>query len=281
MNLDDWVTALILIAVFYLLFFIGKLVNDLLHREYRLSYELTERDNPALALAVAGYYFGLVMAIGGALAGPSNGITEDLIDLGIYGLLSILLLNISWFICDRLILYRFRLSDELIRDQNQGSGAVSAGVSIASGLIIFGSVTGEGGNIRTAVAFWAVGQLFLILAAFVYNRVTPYSVHDQIEQDNVAAGVSFAGALIAIGIVVGLAAERDFESWAEDFPAFITVALSGLVMLPLVRFLTDRILLPAVRLSDEIAAQETPNVGAAYIEALSYIGAAFVICWCV
>ena len=52
-------------------------------------------------------------------------------------------------------------------------------------------------------------------------------------------------------------------------------------MLPIVRFLTDKVLLPTVRLTDEIANQEVPNVGAAFIEALSYIGAALVISWCV
>lgn len=279
--LDDLVTALIYIAAFYLLFFLGKVVNDLLHREYDLTHELVERDNPALCLAVGGYYFGLVLAIGGALAGPTRGIVDDLIDLCIYGALAIILLNISWYICDRLILYTFNTSDELIRDQNPGTGAVSAGVSIGSGIIVFGSVTGTGGTVWTAIAFWAIGQFMLILAAWVYNRITPYNIHEQIEKDNIAAGVSFAGALISMGIVVGLAAERDFVSWSEDLPVYLFIALSGLIMLPLVRLLTDKVLLPTVTLTDEIATQEKPNVGAAYIEALSYIGAAFVISWSV
>ena len=279
--LDDLVTALIYIAAFYLLFFLGKVVNDLLHREYDLTHELVERDNPAFCLAVGGYYFGLVLAIGGALAGPTRGIVDDLIDLCIYGALAIILLNISWYICDRLILYTFNTSDELIRDQNPGTGAVSAGVSIGSGIIVFGSVTGTGGTVWTAIAFWAIGQFMLILAAWVYNRITPYNIHEQIEKDNIAAGVSFAGALISMGIVVGLAAERDFVSWSEDLPVYLFIALSGLIMLPLVRLLTDKVLLPTVTLTDEIATQEKPNVGAAYIEALSYIGAAFVISWSV
>ncbi len=279
--LDNLLTAIIYIAVFYIIFFLGKLINDLLHREYDLTHELVERDNPALALAVAGYYFGLVLAIGGALAGPSLGLVSDLLDLSIYGLLAVLLLNLSWFICDRIILYRFHISNELIRDQNTGTGAVSGGVSVASGIIVFGAVTGQGGNIWTAIAFWAIGQLLLIAAAWTYNRITPYDIHEQIEKDNIAAGVSFAGALIAIGLVVGLAAARDFESWATDLPGFALIALAGLVMLPIVRFLTDRVLLPTVKLTDEIANQEKANVGAAFIEASSYIAAAFVICWSV
>ena len=281
MKLDTIITGLILIAGFYVLFLIGKVVNDVLHREYKLNVELVEKDNAALALAIAGYYFGLVLAIGGALVGPSVSIIDDLIDLCIYGLLSIILLNASWYICDKLILYKFKVSDELIRDHNLGTGVVSAGVSIASGFIIFGSVRGQGGSIWTVIAFWAIGQVILILAGLLYNLITPYNIHDEIEKDNVAAGVSFAGALVAIGAIVGLAAEGDFESWAENLPDYLGFAVLGLVLLPLIRLLTDKVLLPTVKLSDEIAGQEKANLGAAYIEAFSYIAAAFIIYLCV
>lgn len=280
MNLDDLLTALVYIVFFYILFYIGKKANDLLHREYDLTHELVQRDNPALALAVGGYYFGLVLAIGGSIAGPSVSLMDDMIDMGIYGLLSVVLLNISWYVCDKIILNRFNVSDELIRDQNPGTGAVCCGVSIASGMVVFGAVTGKGGTIWTAMGFWLVGQVVLVIATWVYNAITPYDIHKEIEKDNIAAGVGFAGALVAMGVIVGMAASRDFTAWRDDLPAFTLIAACGLIMLPVVRFLTDVILLPTVKLTDEIVNQEKPNVGAAYIEAFSYIGASFVICWC-
>lgn len=281
MNLDNLVSAAIFIIVFFIFFFIGKVINDLLHREYKLNFELVEKDNAALALAVVGYYFGLVLAIGGTIAGPSAGLVEDLYDLVIYGILSIILLNISWFLCDKLILYKFRVSEELIRDHNQGTGVVSAGISVASGFIIYGAVSGEGGSIWTVLVFWALGQVLLILAGLVYELITPYNIHEEIEKDNVAAGVSFAGALVSIGVIIGLAGEGDFTAWSIDLPVYIGFAVLGLILLPIIRLLTDKVLLPTVKLSDEISAQEKPNVGAAYIEAFSYIAAAFIISWCV
>jgi uncharacterized membrane protein YjfL (UPF0719 family) len=281
MLLDRIITAVVLVIVFYVLFFVGKIVHDGLQRGYRLTYELVERDNVALALAVAGYYFGLVLALGGAIVGDSAGIVEDLIDMLIYGLLSIILLNLSWFICDKLLLSKFKVTDELIRDQNPGTGAVCFAVSVATGLIVFGAISGEGGNIWTAIAFWGIGQLMLILASVMYNFITPYDIHAEIEKDNIAAGVSFSGALIAMGIILGLAAEGDFFSWRQDVPKYLVIAALGLVMLPPIRFLTDKVLLPTVKLTDEIANQERSNVGAAFIEAFSYIAAAFIIVWCV
>jgi uncharacterized membrane protein YjfL (UPF0719 family) len=281
MDLDNLVSAAIFIIVFFIFFFIGKVINDLLHREYKLNFELVEKDNAALALAVVGYYFGLVLAIGGTIAGPSVGLVEDLYDLVIYGILSIILLNISWFLCDKLILYKFRVSEELIRDHNQGTGVVSAGISVASGFIIYGAVSGEGGSIWTVLVFWALGQVLLILAGLVYELITPYNIHEEIEKDNVAAGVSFAGALVSIGVIIGLAGEGDFTAWSIDLPVYLGFAVLGLILLPIIRLLTDKVLLPTVKLSDEISAQEKPNVGAAYVEAFSYIAAAFIINWCV
>ena len=53
MTLDNFITAIFFIAGFYVVFFIGKLVNNLLHREYNLTFELVEKDNPALALSTS------------------------------------------------------------------------------------------------------------------------------------------------------------------------------------------------------------------------------------
>jgi len=289
MNIDSIVSSVILIIFFYVLFYVGKKVNDFLHKDYDLVKELVDEDNPAVALAISGYYAGLVISVGGSLVGPSFGIIQDVIDLVVYGALSILLLNISWFICDKFILYKFKIQDELIRDRNQGTGAVSFGISIASGLIIFGAISGEGGNIWTAITFWIIGQIILIVAGLIYNLIISYDLHTEIENDNIAAGISFGGALISIGIIIGIAAEGDFYSWSTDLPWFIFMSVVGVVLLPVIRIITDKVLLPTVNLSDEIIGlkrdktKETrgPNIGAAYIEAFSYIAAACIICWCV
>ncbi len=289
MTIDILIVGVIYITVFFFLFYLGKLAHHFMHRDYNLNVELVENDNPAVALALTGYYAGLLLALGACFVGPSQGLVNDLISLAIYGIQSIILLNISIFLCDWVILYRFKVKDELLRDRNQGTGAVVFGTSIASGFVIYGSVSGEGGSIWTAGAFWILGQILLILATFIYNRITSFNIHEEIEKDNVAAGIAFSGALIAMGIVVGLAAEGDFVSWTENLTNFAKYAFLGLAALPLMRTITDRILLPGVRLSDEITGlkydqsieERGPNTGAAYIEAFSYIAGAFIIFWCI
>ncbi len=271
-------TGIYLISAF-ILFWLGKLVKDLTTSSYSVRDELVEKDNAALGVAMAGYYFGLVMAIGGTLSGPSQGLENDLIDIGIYGVLSILLMNLSRLVNDGLILHGFKVRDELIDDQNAGTGVVVAASYIATGLVIFGAVSGEIGGIVTTVIFWALGQIALILAGLVYEWITPYSIHDEIEKDNVAAGVAFAGALVGIGIIVFHASAGDFISWTVNLQDFAIEVIAGLILLPIARFISDVILLPGQKLTDEIANQEHPNLGAGFIEATSYIGASFLIVW--
>jgi len=263
----------------YVLFWVGKLVYDLTTPSYKMKEELVEKDNTALAVAVVGYYFGLVLAIGGVIVGPSQGLEADLIDVLIYGPRAIVLMNLSRIINDKLILHGFLIRDEIIRDQNVGTGVVVCASYIATGLIIFGAVSGVLGGVVTSIVFWILGQLALVLAGLVYNWITPYDIHGQIEKDNVAAGVAFAGALVGIGNIVRHAVEGDFISWAMELQTFGLYILVGLIILPIVRVATDKILLPGKRLSDEIANQEKPNLGAGFLEAFSYIGASFLLVW--
>ena len=269
----------------FVMFFIGKLVYDLLHKKIDVKSELVEKDNFAFSIAHTGYLVGLLLAVGSSIVGPSKGIFIDFIDMAIYGGMSIILLNLSIIICDKVILRKFSVYKEIIEDQNEGTGVVEAAVAIASGLIIFGAVSGESGGIAhgilTAVVFWAVGQVVLILTSIIYNLTLSYNVFDEIEKDNVAVGVAFAGILIAIANLIRFAVSGDFISWSESFANIGIELIIGLLLLPVVRFLADRVLLPGRKITDELVNQEKPNVGVALIEAFAYIGGSVLITWCI
>lgn len=279
MAFDQVVTALIYLVAVFFLFFIGKFAYDKINRRFVLQEELLQKDNFAVAIAVVGYYLGLVFAIGGTLVGPSAFWLDDLLDILFYGIISIILLNLSAFINDKIILYKFDNVKEIIEDRNVGTGIVQAANHIAVGLIVYGAISGEGGDLITAGIFWILGQIVLIIAGFIYNLITPFDVHDEIEKDNVAVGVAFAGMLIALGNVIRIGLAGDFISWQVNLVQFGGFVLFGLVLLPLLRLVTDKVLLPGERLTKELVHQETPNVGAGAIEAFSYITASFLLGW--
>ena len=280
MTLDQILTALVYIGAVTVLFVLGKWLYDRLHPRFKLAKELVEKDNLAMAVAMAGYFLGLVFAIGGVLIGPSHGIIDDLIDIFYFGIAAILLLNLSGFINDKLLLYKFDNVKEIIDDQNVGTGVIEAANHTAMGLIIAGAISGQGGSMITAAAFWLLGQVSLIVGTFLYDLITPFKLHDEIEKDNVAVGVAFAGILIALGNIARIAVSGDFYSWEENLTEFGVYMGLGLLILPVLRVICDRVLLPGASLTDELVNQEKPNVGAGIIEATTYICASMLVGWC-
>ena len=276
--IDATLTTIVYLASSFLLFFIGKFIYQLFHRRYNVQDELVEKDNLAFAVAHTGHFIGLVLAIGGIMMGGSEGIWIDLMYIGVYGFLAILLLNFSIIINDKVILRKFSVAKEIIDDRNVGAGIMEAASSIATGLIIMGSIYGEG-DIITALVYWVVGQLLLILTAFVYNWITPFDIHEQIEKDNVAVGIGMAGAMIALGNLIRHGLMGDFVSWYDTAQNIAIDTGIGLVFLPIARVIADKILLPGRNLTDELVNQEKPNVGAGIIEAFAYIGGSVLICW--
>ena len=276
MSMDQIWTGFIYLAVVLVLLVVGKLVYDGLHRRFVLRTELIEKDNLAVALTVAGYYLGLVIVLGGVVSGPASfSLVDDVIGLVMFGLLGIVLLNLSAWINDKVVFSKFDNEKEIVEDRNAGMGAVEGGNYVAVGLITAGAMSGEGG-LLPGLVFWVSGLVALIVAGLLYDKLTSYDLHDQIEKDNVAVGVAFAGVLVGFGNIIRLAGAGDFVTWNESLTEFGYYTLVGLILLPLVRFFADKVLLPGASLSDELV-QERPNLGAAVIEAVSYLAASMLI----
>ena len=281
--LDGLLTTLTYIAVSFLLFFIGKMAYQLFHPRVKVAYELVENDNLAFAFAHVGYFIGLLLAIGSVMLGESEGLVNDLMGIGIYGLLSIVLLNLSLIINDKIILSNFDLKREIFDDKNVGTGIVEGTNAIATGLVVMGAITGEGygdsGPIVNVLVYWILGQVILFVTSKIYNLMTSYDVHDHIEKGNIAVAVGYSGAIMAIGNLINNALAHDFDSWMVTIQDVGFNVIVGFAFLPIARFLTDKILLPGQKLTDEIINQEDPNVGAAIVEAFAYAGGSMLIVW--
>ena len=276
MSVDQILTGFIYLAVVLALLVIGKWVYDGLHRRFVLRTELIEKDNLAVALAVAGYYLGLVIVLGGVVSGPASfSLLDDVLGLVIYGLLGIVLLNFSAWVNDTVVFSSFDNEREIVEDRNAGMGAVEGGSYVAVGLITAGAMSGEGG-VLPGLVFWVSGLVALVVAGLLYDKITSYDLHDQIEKDNVAVGVAFAGVLIGFGNIIRLAGEGDFVSWNESLTQFGYYTVVGLILLPLIRIFADKVLLPGASLGDELV-KDRPNLGAGVIEAVTYLAASMLI----
>jgi uncharacterized membrane protein YjfL (UPF0719 family) len=258
---------------------LSRLVMDWV-TPYRLGEELTKRDNPALGLAVTGYFAAVIVVFLGASAGGGYvlpTIPDAAAQLGIdvlYAVGGIAALLLSRVIMDRLVLFKFSMRKEIIDDRNTGAGAVEAGGLIATALVIAGALHGEG-SVLTALAFYVAGQVVLVLFGLAYQMITRYDIHKQIESDNPAAGIAMGLNLVAVGLVLLKASAGEFVSWAHNFAWFGIYAVGGFVVLCLLRQLVDWLLLPGASLNAEIARDRSVN--AAYIEGVMAVGAGAMI----
>jgi len=250
-----------------------------------VAHELVEADNLAFSFAHVGYFTGLLIAIGSVLSGESEGLVLDLIHIGTYGGIAIILLNLSRIINNKIILSKFDLKHEIVENHSAGAGVIQGANGIATGLIVLGAISGEGygtgGPIVTTLIYWALGQVFLFITYKVYDLITPYKFQEHAAKGNVAVAVGFAGAIIAIANLIRNALTHDFVTWIVTLEEVVFEVLLGLLFLPLARLFCDKVLLPGQNLTDELVNQEKPNVGAALVEAFAYAGGSLLIVWAI
>jgi len=279
--LDPDAAVYLLAAVVVL--YIGKLVNDRLS-PYSLNKELTEHDNKAVALSFSGYLLGLAFILSGVLGSESSvritgHATRDLLaDIGstiLWGGIGIALLLVARFLNDKTLLRRFDNTKELVVDRNVGTGAVQAGAYIGSALIVVGAMAGDGestflGGLMATLVYFFLGQLSFVAFGILYQWVSRFDLHHEIEQDCVAAGVAFGMTLAAIGILL--------SGYIMKFDSLVGLALWFFISafsLVTVRYLVDKLILPGKLLDEEISVDR--NWGAALLEGSACIGIAFIL----
>ncbi len=284
-TLEFFPRGLVYVGLGLVILVLAKFSRDLVTR-YRLDQEVVQRSNLAVAVGLSGYFLGVVLVFLGAVYQPFSPLVsdalgfnrvfaEDVLRVFLYSLAGIVALNLASFVMDRLVLYKFSVRKEMVEDRNVGTGAVEFGMNVAIGLIIAGSISGEGGGPETSLAFVGMGLAVLIVFALFYELTTPFSIHEEIEKDNAAVGIALGGNLIAMGIVVLKAVFGDFPGWGEGIAEFLTFAVLGFVLLYVLRLLIDKLLLPTIKISNELA--EGRNVGVAFVEGSVVIGSSLIL----
>ncbi|MED5416531.1 MAG: DUF350 domain-containing protein [Candidatus Latescibacterota bacterium] len=261
----------------FVLLVLAKWAYTGLYRRVCLREELFDKGNVALAVSTAGYLFGITLALGGVLVGPSAGWQADLQGIGLYGVMTIAMMLVASWLCEKVLLPSFNNTKEVVEDQNLGTGFVEAGVHIANGLILLAIQQGSG-PWWVGVAFWALAQAALLIVGLLYERATPHSIHDELERDNAAVGLAFAGVLVGMSNIISLAVAGDFTGWRDGLITFGADVAFGLVILMIIKRLTDLVLAPGVSLAAQ-QTHEKPRIGAGLLEAFGYVGDSMLVVW--
>jgi len=270
------VFVVILIAFMYVI----KIVRNII-TPFDDDEEVEEKSNLAVGLRRAGLYIGLGLAIVGVVTGvraeadgraldaaigaiagitlevDEIGVAEEVARVALNGAIAVGLLILVGFFNDLVILRRIDNNQEVGKG-NLAVGLVEAGGYVAAGLVLQGAFTGEGGGIASAIAFTMLGQIALFAMYGVYQWITPFDVTAEIKGANPAAGIAVAGMLVALGIILRASLAGPFEGWLIDLATFGFYAIASIILLMIVRLVTDRLFLPNTNLATEIVRDRNP-----------------------
>jgi uncharacterized membrane protein YjfL (UPF0719 family) len=268
--------GMIYLVLSLIVLLLAKLVKGLLTK-YHLDKEITEHDNKAIALPFAGFLLGVTIILWSVLTSPSStdNVWLDLASTAMWSAIGVALLLFSQVINDKVLLRQFNNDKELVQDKNVGTGAVIAGTYVGTAIMIRPAVGGPdahtlGESLMMTLIYFIAGQLAFILFGLLYERVVGYKLHDEIEKDNCAAGVSFGLALTAISILL--------SEYLLHFPSLPGLAVWFVIsafFLVATRILIDWLILPGATVDQEIGRDR--NWGVALIEGASMIGLSLII----
>lgn len=264
-----------------LLLIAARFINQFV-MSVRLTESLVLKDNPAIGVQITGYIMGVMLIISSVLTGEGSGnLLTDARDVALYGVTGIIILAVI----SSLLLRLFLTTDahEAVRQGNVSVGITAAGSYIAVALVVAACVSGDarGGNFLTAIIFMATGFVALLAITFVFRRLTAYDDVQEILGGNIPAAMSYAGLMIAVGIIVGHAVKGDFVNYLTSFTGFGKTLLAVIALYPIRQFLVQGLLLGSGfhlyggRLDTEISHDR--NVNAGILEAVGYISAALLI----
>ena len=215
---------------------------------------IEKEGNVAVALRRFGLYLGFCTAMAGVMNGGLSKLelTFFLMD----GVIATAIFFAANYLNDYVIIRGVRNND-LIRAGNIPTGMVEAGSFIATGVLLNGAFSGDVGNFLTAIVFFLLGQIMLVISVFLHQKIYRFDVTVAVKEGNMGAGLSVAGLLIAYSFILRTSITGDFTGWVESLTFFVLTAAAGIVCLLLFQRLADVLFLPKTKISDQINSGNT------------------------
>lgn len=243
--------------------------------------ELSERDNFAFGVSLAGAIFALTLMLTGVLSGDEGTslVNEAMLLIG-YGVLGVLLIKIGRIVLDRWVLRGVEIQKE-IKNANLSVALVDVANVVATGIIlraVLGWIEGDLvlGLIALVMAF-VVTQLLLSLVS--YSRVIIFSRRNkgrdwqkEIADGNSALALRYMGHVIGASLAVTAASGLVIYNEQDLFYSLLIWAVTAIdlvVIATLFSFIARKFILKGIDVVAEVDTQR--NVGVATIEAVIYL----------
>ena len=275
-----WQSTLFLL-ICLALFFIAKIVFKLVNSKVNINQELIDKDNIAFYISYLAYFLGFVMIIGGVMKSEGSGdFWNELTLVGIYGLIGVVALNLTAIIKDKIFHSKISIWEQIVDQQKVSIGVLKGANYISTGVIISGIMLTEVNKPIEAIVFLIFALIVSSIGFIYYNLIMPFNVRQQIYDGNIAVSLSTAGVQIAFAILIYSGFQLTHTNWQDSLITIGIDVLGGIIILPIIRVIVDKVFLPNRKITDELINQDVPNLGLGLFEASAYIGGALLFVWC-
>lgn len=249
--------------------------------------ELSNEDNFAFGISVAGSIAALGIVLTGAITGENAPSYQmEIIGMLSYGILGLVLIKIGRVIHDRLALNQID-KNEHIKARNITVGLVDAAGAIATAIIIRAVLLWVNGiDVNTFVAIVAgfvVSQAMLVLVTRIKERQYAKnnqndSMQEAFANGQVALAIRYAGQVISTALAVTAASyffEYNPETLSSTLIAWLIFSVVMTVLVSLLTTIAKSIILWGINLVEEVDQQH--NIGVASVEMAISISIALIL----
>jgi uncharacterized membrane protein YjfL (UPF0719 family) len=246
-----------------------------------LAHDLT-KGNSAERLLGVGQVAAIFLVAANAVKTAVKGddLVHDITWVGAFGVVGVILIGVTGQLGVRLLL-QSRLPAEITRG-NVAAGLAGGAHYVATGIITSRAMAGNDmRELGISVIFFVLGQITLHVFVSLFRALTTYDDAEQIAGENLAAAMSYAGAAIAVAIIIARATEGDFSGWESSLRGYAGVIACVVALYPVRQVFVQMLLLRAPLklrggpLDDGIAVQRSAGIGA--LEAVTYVATALSI----
>jgi len=238
--------------------------------------------NAARHLLDVGQVLGVFMVAAAAVKNCVRGedLVQDIVAAAEFGVLGLVLVALMGRLGTQLLL-RSRLPAEIARG-NVAAGLAAGSHYVATGIVAAHAIAGSKlRDMGLSLLFFMLAMAALWAFVTLFRALTTYDDAEQIQGENLAAAISYAGISIAVAIIVGCALDGDFVSWETSLKGFGAILLLALALYPVRQLFVQTLLLGAPfalrggRLDTGIGTDRNEGIGA--LEAVSYIATALSV----
>jgi len=240
------------------------------------------KGNAAERLLAVGQVTAIFLVAANAVKSVVKGddVVHDATWVAAFGLVGVALIAITGELGVRLLLAS-RLPAEIARG-NVAAGLAGGAHFVATGIITSHAMAGnDAATLGLSIVFFVLGQATLHVFVSLFRALTTYDDAEQIAGENLAAALSYAGAAVAVAIIVARATEGDFTGWATSLRGYAGVLAAAFALYPVRQIFVQTLLLRAPLslrggpIDRGIAVERSEGIAA--LEAVTYVATALSI----